>query len=77
MTSPKSILHLGLCHYPKVRNKSQKVSRSFQKCVLSLSVMSNSVTPAHQASQSMGFSRQGYWSGLPFFVSRGSSQPRH
>ena len=42
MTSPKSILHLGLCHYPKVRNKSQKVSRSFQKCVLSLSVMFNS-----------------------------------
>ena len=23
-------------------------------------------TIAHQASQSMGFSRQGYWSGLPF-----------
>ena len=32
-------------------------------------VVSNSETPwtvAHQASPSMGFSRQGYWSGLPF-----------
>ena len=34
----------------------------------SLSVVSDSVTPwtvAHQASPSMGFSRQEYWSGLP------------
>ena len=36
---------------------------------LSLSVVSDSVTPwtvAHQAPLSMGFSRQEYWSGLPF-----------
>ena len=36
---------------------------------VSHSVMSNSVTPwtvAHQAPPSMGFSRQGYWNGLPF-----------
>ena len=35
----------------------------------SLSVVSDYVTPqtvAYQASQSMGFSRQEYWSGLPF-----------
>ena len=35
----------------------------------SCQVVSNSVTPwtvAHQASQSMGFSRQEYWSALPF-----------
>ena len=38
-------------------------------CVLSHYVMSNSATPwavAHQASLSMGSSRQEYWSGLPF-----------
>ena len=31
---------------------------------------------AHQASLSMGFSRQQHWSGLPFPYSRGSSPPR-
>ena len=38
-------------------------------CYLVTSVISSSVTPwtvAHQASLSMGFSRQEYWSGLPF-----------
>ena len=38
-------------------------------CSLLPSVMSNSCTPwivAHQASLSMGFSSQEYWSGLPF-----------
>ena len=38
--------------------------------VLSRSVMSDSLRPpwtvAHQAPMSMGFSRQEYWSGLPF-----------
>ena len=37
------------------------------------------VTPwtlAHQAPLSMGLPRQEYWSGLPFSLSRGSSQPR-
>ena len=37
--------------------------------LLSRSVMSDSVTPwtvAHQAPLSMGFSRQKYWSELPF-----------
>ena len=33
-------------------------------------------TVAHQAPLSMEFSRQEYWSGLPFPSSRGSSQPR-
>ena len=33
-------------------------------------------TVAYQAPPSMGFFRQEYWSGLPFFFSRGSSQPR-
>ena len=33
-------------------------------------------TVAYQASPSMGFSRQEYWSGLPFPSPGGSSQPR-
>ena len=33
-------------------------------------------TVAHQAPLSMGFSRQEYWSGLPFLFSRRSSWPR-
>ena len=33
-------------------------------------------TVAYQAPPSMGFSRQEYWSGLPFSFSRGSSEPR-
>ena len=33
-------------------------------------------TAARQASQSLEFSRQGYWSGLPMPSSRGSSWPR-
>ena len=43
--------------------------RNHLKWKWSCSVVSNSVTPwtvAHQASLSMGFSRQGSWSGLPF-----------
>ena len=41
--------------------------------------MSNSATAwtvAHKAPRPMGFSRQGYWGGLPFPFSRGSSPPR-
>ena len=55
------------------QNESRKVE--FKCCTLkaqythrSRSVMSDSATPwivAHQASLSMGFSRQEYWSGLP------------
>ena len=33
-------------------------------------------TVAYQAPPSIGFSRQEYWSGLPFSFSRGSSRPR-
>ena len=33
-------------------------------------------TVAHQAIPSVGFSRQEYWSELPFSFSRGASQPR-
>ena len=42
-------------------------------------IMSNSLrllVTSCQAPLSMGFSRQAYWSGLPFSYSKGSSQPR-
>ena len=49
--------------------------------LLSCLVVSNSfVTPwtiAHQASLSMGFPKQEYWSGLPFPTPRESSRPRN
>ena len=35
-------------------------------CVLSVRLFATPWTVAYQASQSMGFSRQVYWSGLPF-----------
>ena len=41
----------------------------WEPCVCACSVVSDSVTPgsvAHQAPLSMGFSRQKFWSGLPF-----------
>ena len=47
-------------------------------CVLSRSVMSDSLTPwtvAHQAPLSMGFFRQDHWSGVPFPSSRGFLDP--
>ena len=46
--------------------------------MLNRSVMSDSVTPwtvAHQASLSMEFFRQEYWSGLPFPPSRDLPDP--
>ena len=45
-------------------------------CMHTCSLMSDFAIPwtvAHQAFLSMGFSWQKYWSGLPFFFSRGSS----
>ena len=47
--------------------------------VKSLSRVRLFVTPwtvAYQTPPSMGFSRQEYWSGLPFSFSRGASRPR-
>ena len=47
-------------------------------CILSHSVVSDSATPwtvAHQAPQSMGFSRQESWSRLPFLTTRDLSDP--
>ena len=49
--------------------KVEKTTRPFKVKVNSLSRVQLFVTPwtvAHQAPLSMGFSRQGYWSGLPF-----------
>ena len=61
-----------LCLYVgKVKSESVKVK--------SLSHIQLSVTPrtlAYQAPRSMGFSRQEYWSGLPFASPGKSSRPR-
>ena len=49
-------------------------------CILIASVVPNSAnlwTAAHQASLSMGFFKQDYWSGLPHSPPRGSFQPRN
>ena len=48
--------------------------------LITYSHCSRFVTPwtvAHQAPLSLGFSRQEYWSGLPFSSPGGSSPPRH
>ena len=47
-------------------------------CMLSCSVVSDSVTPwtvAHHVLLSMEFSRQEYWSGVPFSASGGLPNP--
>ena len=55
------------------------IYESENECV-SCSVLSHSLRPHetmdHQVLLSVGFSRQEYWSGLPFPFSWGSSQPR-
>ena len=51
---------------------------SFQLVLFSCSIMSDSATPwtvAHQAPLSRGFSRQDYWSGLPFHSPGALSDP--
>ena len=48
--------HLGCFHVLKVKVKSLSCVRLFE----------TPWTVAHQAPPSMGFSRQEYWSGLPF-----------
>ena len=59
---------------------SKQVSRpSPDSLVVQLLVSDSSVTPwtvAHQASLSMGFPRQEYWSWVAISFSRGSSWPR-
>ena len=62
-----------------VPSKAYKPKRSGELGMLSHSVMSNSATPwitALQAPLSMEFSRQEYWSGLPFPTLRDLPNPR-
>ena len=47
----------------------QQIARIYQSCLCVCSVLTDSVTPrtvAHQAPPTMEFSRQEYWSELPF-----------
>ena len=67
--------------YTTVFGKAQRICILYQKKVKvkSLSCVRLFVTPwtvAHQAPQSMGFSRQEYWSRLPISFSRESSRPK-
>ena len=54
---------LSTMNSTQTRSQSRKCHRGFESESVSHSVMSNPV--ACQTSQSMGFSRQEYWSGLP------------
>ena len=49
------------CHFLLQRIKVKSESEVVQSCL----TLSNPWTPAFQASPSMGFSRQEYWSGVP------------
>ena len=58
-----------------ITNSPAQLSNNSEVCITCLpacqvaAAVSDSVTPwtvAHQAPQSVGFSKQGYWSGLPF-----------
>ena len=67
--------HLGYFHILRIVNSSAINTGIYMK-VKSLSHVQLFATPwtvAYQAPPSMGFSRQEYWSGLPFSFSRGSS----
>ena len=55
----------------------QRIALSPTKCVLSgIQLFATLWTVAHQPPLSMEFSRQEYWSGLPFPLTGESSQPR-
>ena len=72
---PAKFLFFFTCNRPDVRKeKKKRKSGNWGECkrlslfVRACSVMSDSVTPwtiIHQSPQSMGFSRQENWSGLP------------
>ena len=55
---PQSHHRVDKCYYPKVKVKVKSLSR--------VRLFATPWTVAYQASPSMGFSRQEYWSGLPF-----------
>ena len=62
---------VALLIHKRVKNAIKKV-----KLLRHVRLFATPWTAAYQAPPSMGFSRQEYWSGLPFSFSRGSSQPR-
>ena len=62
----------------KVKEESENVGLKLNIQKTKLSSFQLFVTPwtvAHQAPPTMGFSRQEYWSGLPFHSPGGSSRP--
>ena len=64
---------------PAVREQRDKLSHIQVVVVYLLTCVGLSATPwtaAHQAPLSMGFPRQGHWSGVPFSPPGGLSDPR-
>ena len=58
-------VHLPRC-FPKPRRKRKKKERKKVKSLSRVRLFETPWTVAYQAPSSMGFSRQEYWSGLPF-----------
>ena len=58
------------------RNKGKAIKKQYVCLFSRAGFFANPWTVAHQAPLSMEFSRQEYWSGLPFPYSRGSFRPR-
>ena len=57
-----SVIHITVFNFAQERKKERKKEKSLSPVQLFMT----SWTVAYQAPQSMGFSRQEYWSGLPF-----------
>ena len=67
--SLRSSAERGATHASEENTEEGTIQMAQHACVLSHSVVSDFVMPwtvAHQAPLSTGFSRQEYWSGLPF-----------
>ena len=61
---------------PSVRSGTLKMGEAKVKSLSRVRLLASPWTVAHQASPSLGFSRQEYWSGLPFPSPGESSRPR-
>ena len=75
--SCKRLQHPWIAYIIKLIQKRLPLKDDVRVCsVTSSSFVTLAWTAAHQAPLCMGFSTQGYWSGLPFPSPGGSSRPR-
>ena len=63
---PCNLVHLGYAYLCRDRCFRRVVRRDDEKLLSSVRLVATPWTVAYQALPSMGFSRQEYWSGLPF-----------